>query len=95
MPEKGLDLLVDAAIAIAGSVDFRVEIWGFQPGRHVDLAEALKGKIRQAGLEDRFHLLLKTDAKLKARLPAIEKSVADGSLSPALAVDEIVAALGV
>ena len=48
-----------------------------------------------AMLEDRFHLRLKTDAKLKARLPAIEKAVADGTLSPALAVDEIAAALGV
>src|SRR5882724_4910177 len=46
-------------------------------------------------LEDRFHLRLKTDAKLKARLPAIEKAVADGTLSPALAVEEIAAALGV
>src|SRR5436305_7458277 len=48
-----------------------------------------------AMLEDRFHLRLKTDAKLKARLPALEKSVADGTLSPALAVDEIAAVLGV
>ena len=48
-----------------------------------------------AMLEDRFHLRLRTDAKLKARLPAIERSVADGTLSPALAVDEIAAALGV
>jgi LAO/AO transport system kinase len=48
-----------------------------------------------AMLEDRFHLRLKTDAKLKARLPAIEKSVAEGKLSPSLAVDEIAAALGV
>jgi len=46
-------------------------------------------------LEDRFHLRLKTDAKLKARLPAIEKAVADGALAPALAVDEIATALGV
>ena len=46
-------------------------------------------------LEDRFHLRLKTDAKLKARLPAIEKAVADGRLAPALAVDEIATALGV
>jgi len=46
-------------------------------------------------LEDRFHLRLKSDAKLKARLPAIEKSVAAGTLSPALAVDEITTALGV
>jgi LAO/AO transport system kinase len=48
-----------------------------------------------AMLEDRFHLRLKTDAKLRTRLPAIEKSVADGTLSPALAVDEIARALGV
>src|SRR6185436_10670047 len=48
-----------------------------------------------AMLEDRFHLRLKTDAKLKARLPAIEQAVAEGTLSPALAVEEIAAALGV
>jgi LAO/AO transport system kinase len=46
-------------------------------------------------LEDRFHLRLKTDAKLKSRLPAIEKAVAEGTLSPALAVEEIAQALGV
>jgi LAO/AO transport system kinase len=48
-----------------------------------------------AMLEDRFHLRLKSDAKLRARLPALEKSVADGTLSPALAVEEIAQALGV
>jgi len=48
-----------------------------------------------AMLEDRFHLRLKTDAKLKARVPAIEKAVAEGTLSPALAVEEIASALGV
>jgi LAO/AO transport system kinase len=48
-----------------------------------------------AMLEDRIHVRLKTDAKLKARLPAIEKAVADGTLAPALAVDEIAQALGV
>jgi GTPase len=47
-----------------------------------------------AMLEDRFHLRLKTDAKLKARLPAIEKGVADGTLAPALAVEEIAGVLG-
>jgi LAO/AO transport system kinase len=46
-------------------------------------------------LEDRFRLHLKTDARLKARLPAIEKAVANGTLSPALAVDEIATVLGV
>jgi LAO/AO transport system kinase len=48
-----------------------------------------------AMLEDRFHLALNTDAKLKARLPAIEKAVAEGTLAPALAVEEIAQALGV
>ena len=48
-----------------------------------------------AMLEDRFHLRLKTDAKLKSRLPAIEKAVADGTLSPALAVEEIARRWGV
>jgi LAO/AO transport system kinase len=48
-----------------------------------------------AMLEDRFRLRLKTDAKLKTRLPAIEKAVAEGTLAPALAVEEIAQALGV
>jgi LAO/AO transport system kinase len=48
-----------------------------------------------AMLEDRFHLALRTNAKLKTRLPAIEKAVADGTLAPALAVAEIADVLGV
>jgi len=48
-----------------------------------------------AMLEDRFHVRLKTDMKLKARLPTIENAVAEGNLSPALAVEEIATALGV
>ena len=46
-------------------------------------------------LHDRFHLALTTNARLKARVPAIEKAVADGTLSPTLAVEEIAGALGV
>jgi len=48
-----------------------------------------------AMLEERFHLRLKTDTKLRARLPAIEKAVAAGMLAPALAVEEIATALGI
>jgi LAO/AO transport system kinase len=48
-----------------------------------------------AMLEDRFYLRLKTDPRLKARVPAIEKAVAEGKLAPALAVEEIAAVLGV
>jgi LAO/AO transport system kinase len=46
-------------------------------------------------LQDRFHFALTTNAKVRARMPAIERAVADGTLSPALAVEEIAGALGV
>jgi LAO/AO transport system kinase len=45
-------------------------------------------------LEDRLRARLARDPKLKAKLPKLERAVADGTLSPALAVDEIVATLG-
>jgi LAO/AO transport system kinase len=45
-------------------------------------------------LDDRLRTRLACDPKLKARLPQLERAVADGALSPALAVDEIVATLG-
>ena len=48
-----------------------------------------------AMLEDRLHRRLKADAKLRARLPAIEKAVAEGTLAPTLAVEEIATVLGV
>jgi GTPase len=45
-------------------------------------------------LEDRWRSRIASDHKLKAKLPQIKKAVADGELSPALAVDEIMATLG-
>ncbi|AMN41327.1 methylmalonyl Co-A mutase-associated GTPase MeaB [Rhodoplanes sp. Z2-YC6860] len=45
-------------------------------------------------LEQRVFARLHTDAGLRARLPQIEAAVAEGRLSPTLAVDEIAAALG-
>ncbi len=45
-------------------------------------------------LEERMFTRLRTDPHLKARLPAIEKAVANGELSPALAVEEIAKGLG-
>ena len=45
-------------------------------------------------LEDRLRSRLASDPKLKAKLPQLERAVADGTLSPALAVDDIVATLG-
>src|SRR5712691_1401185 len=44
-------------------------------------------------LEDFFRGRLAADAKLKAKLPQIEAAVAAGELSPARAVDQIVAAM--
>ena len=48
-----------------------------------------------AMLEDRVFARFKSDPALKARLPRIEAAVAEGRTSPAVAVDEIAAALGV
>jgi len=48
-----------------------------------------------AMLEDRVFARLKSDPALKARLPRIEAAVAEGRTTPALAADEIAAALGV
>jgi LAO/AO transport system kinase len=45
-------------------------------------------------LEERLRGRLKSDTTLRARLPEIEAAVAAGRLSPALAADEIMAALG-
>ena len=45
--------------------------------------------------DDRMKERIRSDKKLHARLPEIEKAVSAGSLSPALAVDEIAQALGV
>src|SRR5712672_778993 len=46
-------------------------------------------------LDDFWRNRIASDARLKARLPQIEAAVAAGRLSPARAVDELVAALGV
>ena len=46
-------------------------------------------------LEDRVFSRLKSDARVRARLPAIETAVAEGRLAATLAVEEIVAMLGI
>jgi LAO/AO transport system kinase len=46
-----------------------------------------------AMIEERLIGRLKSDHKVKARLPALEAAVADGRLSPALAAEEIAQAL--
>jgi LAO/AO transport system kinase len=46
-------------------------------------------------LEERLRARLKSNAALRARLPQIEAAVADGTLAPTLAVEQIAAALGI
>jgi len=47
-----------------------------------------------AMLEDRLHARLKSDPTVRGKLPRIEAAVAEGSMSPAVAVDEIATLLG-
>jgi len=47
-----------------------------------------------AMLEDRVRARLAADRTIAARLPGIEAAVADGKLSPALAVEQIATAMG-
>jgi LAO/AO transport system kinase len=47
-----------------------------------------------AELQDRLRGRIASDPKLKAKLPQLERAVADGTLSPALAVDDIIVTLG-
>lgn len=45
-------------------------------------------------LEERLLHRLRSDARLRERLPALEKTVADGEVSPSIAVEELAVALG-
>jgi LAO/AO transport system kinase len=45
-------------------------------------------------LEERLHGRLRKDPQVKARLPELERQVAEGALSPTLAVEDIAALLG-
>jgi LAO/AO transport system kinase len=47
-----------------------------------------------AMLEDRLHARLRSDPGVRARLPKLEAAVADGRISPALAVEELAGLLG-
>ena len=48
-----------------------------------------------AMIEERLIGRLKQDPTVKARLPALEKAVAEGRTSPAVAAEEIARAMGV
>jgi LAO/AO transport system kinase len=89
-----------SALTGAGIAD----LWGniLDHRERMSKAEELDARRREqqvkwmwAMLEDRVFARLKSDAALKARLPRIEAAVAAGRMSPAVAVEEIAAALGV
>jgi GTPase len=63
-------------------------------GEHDQRRREQQVKWMWAMFEDRLRGRLASDPALKARLPKIEAAVAAGKLSPAVAVDEIVEALG-
>jgi LAO/AO transport system kinase len=48
-----------------------------------------------AMLEDRVYSRLRSDAGVRAKLPKLEAAVAEGKMSPAVAVEEIAALLGI
>jgi GTPase len=81
-----------------------VELWDLVLSHHAHMSKAgeLAARRREqqvkwmwAMLEDRVFARLKSDPSVKAKLPRLETAVAEGRMSPAVAVDEIAAALGV
>ncbi|MPZ56964.1 MAG: methylmalonyl Co-A mutase-associated GTPase MeaB [Rhizobiales bacterium] len=62
-------------------------------GAHAARRRAQQVKWMWALLEERLLAPLRTDTTLKAKLPQIETAVAEGRLTPVLAVDEIAAVL--
>jgi LAO/AO transport system kinase len=64
-----------------------------QSGELAARRRAQQVKWMWAMLEDRVFARLKSDSSLKAKLPKLEAAVAEGRMTPAMAVDEIAAAL--
>jgi LAO/AO transport system kinase len=62
-------------------------------GEHAERRRVQQVKWMRAMLEERVLSRLKSDPRLKPKLARIEEAVADGRLSPSLAVEEISAAL--
>jgi LAO/AO transport system kinase len=65
-----------------------------QSGEHTARRREQQVKWMWAMLEERLFARLRSDPAVRAKLPQIEAAVADGRLSPTLAVDEIAAMLG-
>jgi LAO/AO transport system kinase len=63
-------------------------------GEHAARRRAQQVKWMWAMVEERTSARLRTDPALRAKLPRIETAVAEGRMTPALAAEEIAAALG-
>jgi len=64
-------------------------------GEFADTRRAQQVKWMWAMIEERLVGRVKADPDVKARLPALEKAVAEGRLSPAVAAEEIAQAMGI
>ena len=64
-------------------------------GEHAQVRRAQQVKWMWSMLEERMFGRLKSDAAVRARLPAIESAVAEGRLAPTLAVEQIAAMLAI
>jgi LAO/AO transport system kinase len=80
-----------------------VELWNIVLDHHRRLTESGELAVRRreqqvkwmwAMLEDRFLARLKSDHAIRSRLRRLESAVAEGRMTPAVAVDEIAVALG-
>jgi LAO/AO transport system kinase len=83
---EGLDALWQAVL------DHRARL--AQSGALAEKRRAQQVRWMWTLIEERVRERLATDSAIKARIPALEKAVAEGRLPPALAADEIAALLG-
>jgi LAO/AO transport system kinase len=63
-------------------------------GRLAEKRRAQEIKWMWTLVEEHFQERIRSDAKIRARIPALEKAVADGKLPPALAADELAKLIG-
>jgi len=63
-------------------------------GRLADKRRTQEIKWMWTLVEEHFQRRIRSDAKIRARVPVLEKAVADGKLPPALAADELAKLIG-
>jgi LAO/AO transport system kinase len=68
--------------------------WQQKSGKLASKRRAQEIKWMWTLVEEHFQERIRGDAKIRARIPALEKAVADGKLPPALAADELAKLIG-